>query len=83
MVRYHYIFIYSYINDRFIKNRVILRLLEVLKMKLVKSKCKKQGFEKYWDLCLIFIKDGKEHKIPVRPVSYYSRDLLVSVAKEI
>ena len=49
-------------------------------MKLVKEKCKKEGFEDYMNLYLTFQKDGKQYKVAVRPVSYYQRQLLESVA---
>lgn len=51
-------------------------------MKLVKSKSKREGYEKYTDLSLVFKLEGKDYSVRVRPVFWQQMGLLKSVAKE-
>lgn len=52
-------------------------------MKLLKQKCKKQGYESYYDLFLVVEKNGKEIKVRIRPCFWVDMGLLRDVASEI
>lgn len=52
-------------------------------MKLVKCHSKREGFEKYIDLSLVFSFEGKEYEVRVKPVFWQQMGLLKAVAHDI
>lgn len=52
-------------------------------MELLKEKCKREGFEKYWDLYLKWSYEGKEYLVRVRPVFPTNNKHMLAKAKAI